>query len=308
MLLALLAACSSPESQPQHRTDRPADEQAALGGAIAARVGGEPIPLSLVAAVANAQHIPAKDALRKIVDDEIAANAAKKRGLDQKDPTSWNLTAVRGRLAADRLLAEAKKQGPPSNAEVERLSELHWADVDRPPMVHVIHAIARRPDKPALVAEARAIGEQIAAAVKDASSAEDFKAKATAVAHPKEIETRVEDLPPFTEEGRVATGGGMDPAFARPAYALKSPGDQTGIVETSFGWHVIRLIERIPEQRMAFEDRRTAFAEEVLAMRGHDAVTELLTALKRKTRIEVSPAAEQLMRSVSIGEQQASRE
>lgn len=306
-VLALLAACSSPESQPTP-TNRPADERAALGGAVAARVGGEPIPLSLVASVAQAQHVAPQDALRKIIDDEIAANSARKRGLDQANPTSWNLTAVRGRLVADRLLEEAKKKGSPSDAEVERLSEAHWADVNRPPMVHVMHAIVLLPGKPAEVKQARAIADKMAAAVNDAASPEDFKAKATAVEHPKDIETRVEDLPPFDEDGRVATGGGMVPEFAKAAHALKTPGAQTGIVETRFGWHVIRLIERVPERRMALEDRRTAFAEEVLAMRGHDAVTDLFTALRGKTRVEVSPSAEQLMRTVSIGEQQASKE
>jgi hypothetical protein len=295
----ILLSCGS------SRNERPADTQAALGGAIAARVGGEAIPLSVVEAVANAQHLSAKDAARKVIDDEIAANSARKKGLDGKNPLAWNLTAVRGRIVADRLLADAKRAGPPSDAEVERLSQLHWADVDRPPMVRVIHAIALRPKNAASADAAKQVAEGLRAAVANASSAEDFEAKAKAVPHPKEVDTRVESLPPFTAEGLVPGGGSMDETFAKAAFALPAVGAQSGIVETSFGWHVIRLVEKVPEQRMPFEDRRKAFAEEVIAMRGHDAATALTKALEAKTKIEVSTAAEALMRSVPIAAEQA---
>lgn len=294
---ALLLSCSERATV----TERPSDTQAALGGSVAARVGGEALPLSLVEAVANAQHLTAKDAARRIIDDEIAANRAKNRGLDQRPPTSWNLTATRARILADRLRAEAVKAGPPSDAEVARLSEAHWSEVDRPPTVHVVHAIARRPKKDELAADAKKVAEAILAATKDATTAADFEAKAKAVAHSKDIETRVEDLPAFTKEGWIPDGGGMDAKFAAAAYALPAPGAMTsGLVETQYGWHVIRLVERLPERRMPMEDRRKAFAEEVLAMRGHDAVAVVLKERSAKTQVEVSPAAESLMQSVSI--------
>lgn len=287
-------------------TERPADTQAALGGSVAATVGGEPIPLSVVEAVAKAQNLAPRDAARRIIDDAIAANAARKRGLDQRGPASWSLTAARARILSDRLHEEAKKAGPPTDEEVARLSAAHWAEVDRPPMVEVIHVIARRPQKAELVPDAQKLGAALLAATKDAASVKDFEARAKAVPHAKDIEVRVERLPPFTEDGRVAGGSGMDSKFAGAAYALSTPGTTSGVVETSFGWHVIRLIDRTPERRMPLEDRRKAFAEEVLAMRGHDAVTVLLREISSTRTVEVSPSSETMMQSVSVANEQAS--
>lgn len=281
-------------------TERPSDTQAALGGSVAARIDGEAIPLSLVEAVAQAQHVSAKDAARKIIDDEIAANSARKRGLDQRLPTSWNLTATRGRIMADRLRDAATKAGPPTDEEVARLSERHWEEVDRPATVGVMHAIAIRPKNPAMALEAKQVGEALLAATKDATSDEDFEAKAKAVPHSKDIETRVERLPEFTKDGRVVGGGGMDATFSAAAHAIPSVGAMSGIVETKFGWHVIRLLGRTPPRQMPLEDRRRAFAEEVVAMRGSDAVSGLMKELMAKTRVEVSPSAAALMQSVSI--------
>jgi peptidyl-prolyl cis-trans isomerase C len=300
-LCAMLVSCSERATV----TERPSDTQAALGGSIAARVGDEAIPLSLVQAVADAQHLSAKDAARKIIDDAIAANSARKKGLDEKNPTSWTLRSTRARIASDRLHAAAAKAGPPTDEEVARLSEKHWAEVDRPPTVRVMHAIARA-KRPDATAEAKQTGEQLLAATKSATSDAEFEAKAKAVPHPKGVEIVVERLPEFTKEGRVPGGGGMDEKFSAAAYALPAPGAMSGLVETRFGWHVIRLIARAPEKRMPLEDRRAAFRDEVVAMRGSDALAALMQELTAKTKVEISPSAGALMQSVTIANEQAS--
>ena len=293
--MLVLSSCGHED----RRSARTADENAALGGETAARVGPQAIPLSIVASVAEAQNLTAREAVRKVIDDEIAASAARERGLDRRLPASWRLVAARARFASDRLYEEARSRGLPTDEEVKALSDKHWVEVDRPPSVRVMHAIVLHPKDPGLSASARAVAEELRGVLASAS-AEEFETKARSVAHDPKLDVRVERLPAFTVEGWITEGPGqMDKVFAAAAFALGSVGATSGVVETTFGFHVIRLLERLPEMRMPFESRRLAFAEEVYSQRARELLDARLSALRAKNEIVVSPAAEQLMRTVN---------
>jgi peptidyl-prolyl cis-trans isomerase C len=279
----------------------PPDEQAVLGGDVAARVASDVIPPSLVAKVAAAQHVTPRIALRSLVDDAIAANAARARGLDNERPTSWHLTAARGRFAADAILADARKSGPPTDDEIAQLTQRYWREVDRPEAIRVIHAIVQRPKKPSADAEdrARALAQQLHDLLVTATDTTDFENKAKDFPHPPDLDVRVEPIPAFTSDGTTTEReGAMDAQFAKGAWAIQAIGETSPIVESSFGWHVIRLVERIPEQRMPLEARRLAFTDEAYLMRARAATRARLDVRKAATKIEVSPSAELLMRSL----------
>lgn len=303
-LAALAGSCSADPAPSRGPAE---DEQAALGGEIAARATAgattDTIPLSVVAAVAETERIPASEAARRLVDDAVAAVAARERGLDQRLPASWQLVAARARMTADRLRAEARAKGPPTDDEVKELSLRHWREVDRPVSVRVVHAVVRRPkkDDPALLARARELADEVRAAVLGVAGDEDFIAKAKAVPHGKELSIVAQTLPPFTDDGFSIEGPDVfREAFVKPAHALEKQGDTSAIVETEDGWHVIRLLERLPEQRMSFESRRLAFAEETYAMRARRELEARLAPLRQANAVAIAPSAEQLMRSLSV--------
>src|SRR5690606_32834298 len=87
--LSCAVSCGEEGRPPPSDGTEPA-ELAELGGETAARVGGEPISLALVQEVADAQRVSPREALRRLIDDAIAAHAARERGLERG--VRWHLT------------------------------------------------------------------------------------------------------------------------------------------------------------------------------------------------------------------------
>ena len=294
LLGIVLVACSG--SGPSARND-----QVALGGEAAARVDGAPIPLSLVAKVAAEQHIAPSEALRRLVDDAISASGARARGLDHAEPALWQLTAARGRWIADQMMAEARAGGPPTKEEIEELTKLHRLEVDRPPGFRVVHALSFRPKNVADYPRAKELAEKLRQAVLPATDEADFLARAKAVPHDPDLQTRAESLPSFAADGSsLEGGGGMKEEFARGAATLTKAGETSGIVESSYGWHVIRLLEAVPERKMPYDARVAAFSEEAYLTRANTATRTRLAATAAGLQIEVSPSAESLMESLAV--------
>lgn len=206
----------------------PKPTNAALGGELA-RVGDQAIGSELVGEVARARSVSPHAALAVLVEDALIAQGARAELLDRAPEVAWATTSSLARIAARRLLDEANAKGLPSDDELAR--------------VHVVHAVVLRSHSTP-EARARFVAQAVADAVSRATSTEDFRARARAAAG--DVRTSIEDLPPFDASGRTDDGTQFDLDFVAGAFALHSPGETSPIVETPFGWHVIRLVERTP--------------------------------------------------------------
>jgi len=260
----------------------PQPTYSALSGEVA-RVGDDRLGAALVGAVARARGVTPPVAMAVLVEDALAGQGARAQGLDRSPEVLWQSAAALGRQVPLRFLEQARSQGLPTDDELAQLE--------------VVHAVVLRtqslPEATA-VFTARAIEDAVA----KARTSEEFMARAKAAS--SEVRTTVQALPVFDAAGRMEDGEMIDPDFAAAAFQLHREGETSPIVETSFGWHVIRLVSRRPPPTGALEARRTELAEAVIDLRARARLAEILRARRQHTRVDVSGAAAELMAEVPL--------
>lgn len=283
--LATFASCGT--SQPgQQRV------LGALPSGVVARVGSSQISEGTVARIAAVQNLTPPQALeRALLDARFALDASRR--------LPSGMRAVLERAAFARALFESMEkaavaQGAPTTAEIQRITEERWVDLDRPVSVLVSHAVALFPangDR----GRALVVAHEIQRAVHGVRVVEGFLKAARAVSG-GDVQVRAERLPYLTADGRGISSeadrprspaGTFDETFARAANALREAGDQSEIVETRFGYHVILLQERLPERRVSLRDRSSALLPEVLSRRADLLRRDLGGRLKNSTRVDV---------------------
>ncbi len=280
----------------------------ALGGQLVARVGGEVISRELLRDAARARGVSPDVILGELVDDAVLAEAARRRGLDQGASTRRSQRAALSRAVVLRLRELGRNAGRPTDEEVKAASIERWKEVDVPESVRVVHAIVLRPkegdpENAKKTQTAKSLGDALLGLVREAPSAEEFEARAKTLVVPKGLEVRAEKLPLFAADGQIVergTDSRMDETFARAAFALKTPGAQTGIVETPFGFHVIRLVERVPGFAMPFEERRNLFEADIYLHRMRGAYEAILRERSKDLAIEIAGNADDAMKRVPL--------
>lgn len=290
-----LLACSSV----QERSEVVSSE---LGPGIWARAGTTDIRAETVAKVSSAQNLSLAQAGELAIRDALLQLGAEREGLEE---TLDVRASIRARLARANLakLASELSQLPPTDHEVDVATEGHFLELDRPEGFRVIHALARFPAKPDPTQKQAAwsLAQQVAKVVAGAKDAGEFEKRARET-KAEGIELRIESLDPVAADGRVLrpSGGELVKPFAAAAARLSSPGSQSPIVETEFGYHILMLLERTPEKRVSLEERRAILRDEIMTTRIHEASSDLLERLRKQSSVQVERSAATLMQSLQV--------
>jgi len=300
----------------------PPPERGTLEAGIVARVGEEVIAADTIGRIATTQGVDATAARELAIRDALYASEARARGLSEVSDIELRVNAALTRRLLHVLLDEAERAGPVTDAELEGVMSRRWIELDRPEGFRVVHAVVRLDE--AADAAKRARAEAVARAIWKAE--EPVAASARTIERPPSarpfdevndpvvtsfrgaadavdkdgFEIKVEALPPVTADGRmIAPGAGkLVDAFVRAASSLEARGDMSPIVSTSFGLHVMVLLERTPPVTVPRDKRLALVRDEIMWSRAGASRMKILS--DRRGGVLVERSAESLLALVSI--------
>jgi hypothetical protein len=256
-LLGAATACA--------RDERPA---AAPAGKAAAVVGGRPVPTEWVAAAAGRLGGDLEAGLRRAVEVAALGRLARERG---EDRTRWFDRERRSLLVRRLLRREVAFGDPPGPRDVRELQESYerirsW--FVRPEIRTVEHLVIvlanpsvgqAAAEPPAWEAARRAV-ESLAPLARGAASVPAFQALRPLLEERLRREwtsggldasrlpqVRVERIDPFDRHGPY------DEAFLAASFALPAAGAVSPPVRSTFGWHLLYLVEALPPRDVPFE-------------------------------------------------------
>jgi parvulin-like peptidyl-prolyl isomerase len=210
----------------------------------------------------------------------------KARGLSLEDhmkQTSQDVeiqkAATLSKFVHTEFLDKAKKAV--SDDDVKKFYEDHIGDVTKPEGVTVAHILIQpdeekeAADKEAADKEAKekidAIYEEL---LKDPAQFDKLAQEKSDCPSGKRDNGK---LPSFDKDGMMLDGSGtMDQTFTDAAFAIEKAGQITKPVKTQFGYHIIKLIEKTPEEVTPLEKVKDRITEYLAAEKAQDDLNKML--------------------------------
>ncbi len=180
----------------------------------------------------------------------LAAEAERDK-LDQQPEIAAALRIARDRVLSDARIAEIDKSAAPNAQALESYARVVYAGKPErfrmPAEVHVAHILI-----PINQSDARATAEKLRL---DVQAGADFAALAREKSADPGSAQKGGDLGFIKPRQMVAP-------FDHAAFALTQPGEISPVVESQFGFHVIKLLEKKPARVLPFEEAKDGLMAE----------------------------------------------
>ena len=181
---------------------------------------------------------------------------------------------MRERLLAEKWVAEQTRGERPSPAEVRAWFDQHRSELDVKEEVHAQQILV------ATAEEAKSLLDQIRAGA-------PFEQLARSHGRSPDAQ-RGGDLGWFAR-------GTMPKPFDDACFALK-PGQVSGVVQTSYGYHLFKLLGRRGPRQRKLEEVKEEVARRAFAEKQAQAERQLLDQVRKGAKVEIDEAAFSLLR------------
>ena len=207
-----------------------------------------------------------------------------------QDPDTQKLAALR-KFTHSTFLEKAKKEV--SEADIRKEYDDHVEELTRPENITVAHILIQL-DEDADEAADKAAKEKIDAIydelLKDPASFDKLAQEKSECPSGKRDNGK---LPAFGKDGKILDESGrMDQTFTDAAFGIEKVGQITKPVKTPFGYHIIKLIEKSPEDVIPFEKLKERITDFLVAEKAQAELDKALDeAIKKSVKFnEFAPA------------------
>ena len=221
--------------------------------------------------------------LQQMVQALVISQLAKQNGFDAKPDIKEQLELLKNSfLANEYLKREVMQKVTVSENEVKTYYDAHKDEYKTPEMVRARH-ILFLVEASATDEAKKKVYEKAAETLKKIKEGEDFAKLAS------ELSGDPGSKPKGGDIGFVARGKTVKP-FEDALFSLKT-GEISGVVETQFGYHIIKAEEKKDASVEPFEAVKEKIRQKIMQERVKSAVTAFVDKAMKDAKVEIFPEA-----------------
>lgn len=219
--------------------------------------------------------------LQQYIQRIVISEIAKKNGFDKNPELNEQLKLFKDNYIANEYLKkEVANKVEVSEEDIKAYYESHKDEFKTPDMVRSRHILIKT-DASASDNDKKKAKEKAEEILEKIKAGEDFAKLASDISDDTGSKTRGGELG-FFPKGRMVK------AFEDAAFSLK-PGEVSGIVETQFGYHIIKVEEKKETEMEPFDTAKEKIKQKLLQERTKTKVTEFIEKAMKEANIEIHP-------------------
>ena len=219
--------------------------------------------------------------LRQYVQSIVIAQLAKKEGFDKKPEVSQKINFYSDSLLSNLYLEQQIGDTVTvSEEETKAYYDEHQNEFTTPEMVKARHILVKV-DPSAPEEEKKQAYQKAEEILKKVQDGEDFAELATEVSDDSHTQSKGGDLG-FFSRGKIVK------PFEDVAFQMK-PGETSGIVESQFGYHIIRVEDRKEETVHSYDSMKERIHQRLLQQKKAAHVTDFIEKAMKDANAELYP-------------------
>lgn len=221
--------------------------------------------------------------LWQTVQGMVLADLARQKGFDKKPEVKGQLELIANNFLAYQFLQkEVLSKVTVSDKEAKSYYDKNIELFKAPEQVKARHILIQVP-KEASEEDKKKLKEKAEELLKKVQAGEDFAKLAEANSDDPGTKAKGGDLGFFSK-------GAMVPAFEQAAFALK-PGEVSGVVESDFGYHIIKVDEKKEAVVEPYDTVKDKVRQQALREKQEARVTEYVEKALKDAKVMINPEA-----------------